>query len=597
MFRILFVIFCHLSLKRRGQLSVVLVLMLCGAVAEVFTLGAVVPFLGFLINPEAISGLSKINMIINVIAEYLGTNLPYAASFVFALLAVCAAVLRLVLLRVSFRFIYATGADFGEAIYALTLKQPYLYHVERNSSQTIAAVEKVTVLVVGVMVPLMNMLIAVLMVTALLAAMLWINPLVALGAGGLFGALYAGISAWAKRRLKNNSQISAFNATKKVQALQEGLGAIRDVIIDGNQAVYVAKFAQADREQRTAQASNQVLSVAPKYVVESVGMVMMVLLALYLTQQPGGAASALPLLGAMALGAQRMLPHMQNMYSGVAAFRGNRVAAEEVLDLLDLPNTDNATQMPVASHVCLSLGAPHPLLELRDVGFSYSPSQGPVLNGVQLTVHRGERIGFTGVTGSGKSTLIDVILGLLPPTTGQIRIEGEVLATINLRQWQNRIAHVPQSIFLTDASIAENVALGVPAQHIDDSRLHRVMAAAQMTEFVDRLPHGLATRVGERGVQLSGGQRQRIGLARALYKQADVLILDEATSALDGATEERVMNAIYQLNPNVVVLMIAHRLSTLEKCDAIYEVVTGRLRLSGGRQHQACMNLQVDKAS
>ncbi|MFC7459445.1 ATP-binding cassette domain-containing protein, partial [Hydrogenophaga defluvii] len=192
----------------------------------------------------------------------------------------------------------------------------------------------------------------------------------------------------------------------------------------------------------------------------------------------------------------------------------------------------------------------------------------------------------TGITGSGKSTLIDLILGLLPPSSGQIWIEGEALDATNLRRWQKRIAHVPQSIFLTDSSIGENVALGVPPQHIDTSRLRRVMAAAQMTEFVDRLPQGLATRVGERGVQLSGGQRQRIGLARALYKQADVLILDEATSALDGATESRVMDAIYHLNPNVIILMIAHRLSTLEKCDAIYEIFAGQLRWGNGRQSE-----------
>ncbi len=580
-------IFRHLEPRRRWQLVAVWLLMLLGALAEVFTLGAIVPFIGLLVNPGVIADHSLASSALAWASQLLGVSLPVAASVVFGSFALSAAALRLLLSWASFRFVYAVGADFGKAVYALTLKQPYLYHVERNSSQTIAAVEKVTVLVVGVMVPLMNMLIAALMVTALLSAMLWINPLVALGAGGLFGALYASISVWAKRRLKHNSQISALNATKKVQALQEGLGAIRDVIIDGNQAVYVAKFAQADRAQRTAQASNQVLSIAPKYVVESVGMVMMVLLALYLTQQPGGATSALPLLGALALGAQRMLPHMQNMYAGVSAFRGNRAAAEEVLDLLDLSDTDNATQMLVDTDGSLSPSTQHPLIELRDVCFSYSPSSDRVLNGIQLTVRRGERIGFTGVTGSGKSTLIDVILGLLPPTTGQIRIEGEALATTNLRQWQNRIAHVPQSIFLTDASIAENVALGVPTQHIDESRLHRVMAAAQMTEFVDRLPKGLATRVGERGVQLSGGQRQRIGLARALYKQADVLVLDEATSALDGATEERVMDAIYQLNPNVVVLMIAHRLTTLENCDAIYEMIAGRLRWNSGREPQA----------
>lgn len=578
MFQLLGRIFRHLERRRRWQLIAVWVLMLLGALAEVFTLGAIVPFIGLLVNPDVIAQHSLALSMLEWASQLLGASKPAAASFVFAAFALLAAALRLILSWASFRFVYAVGADFGAAIYALTLKQPYLSHVKRNSSQTIAAVEKVTVLVVGVMVPLMNLLIAVLMVLALLGAMVWVNPVVALGAGGLFGGLYAGISMWAKRRLKDNSHISAVNATRKVQALQEGLGAVRDVIIDGNQTVYVAKFAAADRAQRTAQASNQVLSVAPKHVVESLGMVMMVLLALKLTQESGGAASALPLLGALALGAQRMLPHMQNMYSGVAAFRGNRAAAEEVLDLLDLPDVQSQSSETTTTRVAGQHNPQQSLFELRDVRFSYAPELKEVLQGIQLQVKRGARIGFKGATGSGKSTLIDLILGLLKPTGGQMWVDGVVLNETSLRAWQRRIAHVPQNIFLTDASIAENVALGVPTKQIDADRLQRAMDAAQMTEFVAGLPLGAATRVGERGVQLSGGQRQRIGLARALYKQADVLVLDEATSALDGETEARVMDAIYQLNPNVVVLMIAHRLTTLERCEVVFDLCGGRLQ-------------------
>lgn len=576
MFKLANQIFSHLSPSRRWQLLIVFVLMLMGAVAEVFTMGAIVPFLSLLVNPEMAGRATWLTTSLDwVAATYGGTRLT-AAAFLFAGLAFSAALLRLALSWFSFRFVFAVGADIGETIYRLILQQPYPYHLQRNSSQTISAVEKVTTLVLGVMVPLMQLCIAVVMVVAILGAMIWVNPVVALGAGVVFGGLYMGITFRAKRWLKQNSVISAENGILKIKMLQEGLGAIRDVIIDGSHPVYVSQFSAADRTQRMAQAANQVLSVAPKYIVESIGMVLIVMLALLLVQQPGGVAAAMPVLGALALGAQRMLPYMQNIYSGVALYRGNMASAIEVLELLSLPDVapkDELNGQPAAS-VAMDTA---PLIELKQVTFAYAPEGRNVLNAIDLIVQHGARIGFTGETGGGKSTLIDLILGLLPASSGQVLINGKPLGTETMRAWQRRVAHVPQNIFLADSSIAENIALGSHLAGIDLKRLACVMEAAQMTDFVSRLPAGINTRVGERGIQLSGGQRQRIGIARALYKQADVLVLDEATSALDSDTEKRVMQGIYELNPKIAMLMIAHRVNTLSQCTAVYEVCGGSL--------------------
>jgi ABC-type bacteriocin/lantibiotic exporter with double-glycine peptidase domain len=222
-----------------------------------------------------------------------------------------------------------------------------------------------------------------------------------------------------------------------------------------------------------------------------------------------------------------------------------------------------------------------PRIELRGVQFQYKAQAPLVLNGVNLQIHAGQRVGFVGTTGSGKSTLIDLIMGLLQPTQGEQWVDGVALSAANMKAWQARIAHVPQAIYLSDTSVAENIALGIPRDQIDMGRLMTAIEQAQLTEVLKQLPEGLDTRVGERGVQLSGGQRQRIGIARALYKQADVLVLDEATSALDSETEAKVMEKIYTLNPSLVVLMIAHRTSTLAQCDEIYKMANGRLAAVG----------------
>ena len=576
-------VYRHLSPKRRVQLFLVLLLMLAGAFAEVVTLGAVLPFLALLADPTLASAGPLAQQALNGVGGLLGVEPLLAAAILFGGMAFVAAAIRLTLTWVSSKFVFMVGADLGREIYSRILQQPYSYHLVHNSSETLAAMQKVNMLVMGTLSAAMQMTIACLMSAFIFAGLLWINAAVALTAGGLFVGLYWLSSRYAKRKLTYNSHVIANADVQKNKVMQEGLGAIRDVILDNNHPVYVAQFAKADLAQRHAQATNMVLAGAPKYVIESLGLMLIVGLAYVLASGPNGAASALPVLGSLALGAQKMLPYMQNIYNSLSTIRGNQAGAQGALELLALPIPAIA-QIPQVELVSKSVvvgGTQNPRLALRNVHFQYSPHTPAVLQGVNLTVFAGQRLGFVGRTGSGKSTLIDLIMGLLNPTQGEVLVDGIQLNAACMKAWQARIAHVPQAIYLSDTSVVENIALGVPRDKIDMVRLMSAVKQAHLSDVLKQLPDGLETRVGERGVQLSGGQRQRIGIARALYKQADMLVLDEATSALDNETEGKVMEEIYKLNPNLVVLMIAHRTTTLARCDEIYKVINGRLQPIG----------------
>lgn len=569
-------VYCHLSTKRRVQLVLVLLLMSAGAVAEVVTLAAVLPFLGLLADPSLESAGPSVQKVLGVAGQIMGVSPLLAAAILFGSMALVAGAVRLTLTWASYKFVYMVGADLGREIYSRILQQPYTYHLEHNSSETLASMAKVNMLVMGTLAAYMQMAIACLMSAFIFVGLLVIDARVALSAGGLFAILYWGISRYAKRKLTHNSKTIAEADVLKNKAMQEGLGAIRDVILDNNHSVYVEQFSRADLAQRHAQATNMVLAVSPKYVIESLGLVLIVGLAYFLARGPQGAATALPVLGALALGAQKLLPYMQNIYNALATVRGSQVSARGALALLALP-------VPVRLELVNGIVTRRvdtfrpPRIELKNVFFQYSVGLPFVLSGVSLKIHAGQRVGFVGTTGGGKSTLIDLIMCLLTPTSGELLIDGVPIDSRGLRAWQDRIAHVPQAIYLSDTTVAENIALGIPREKIDMSRLEAAVNQSQLADVLKQMPHGIETRVGERGVQLSGGQRQRIGIARALYKQAEVLVLDEATSALDTETEAKVMDAIYGLHPNMVILLIAHRVSTLKSCDLIIEIKDGKV--------------------
>jgi ATP-binding cassette subfamily B protein len=565
-----------LQLRRRRQFVLIMGLMVVSAFAEVASLGAVLPFLGILTAPEKVFG----NHWVAGAAHALGINsaqrLLLPLTLAFAVMALVAGAIRLLLLWVSTRFTFAAGADLSIEVYLRTLYQPYEVHVARNSSEVISGITyKVGGTVLGVLLPLMTLLSSVMLLVAIPLALIAIDPVVALASSLVLGASYGVISWLSRRRLYHNSRRQADAQTYVLKALQEGLGAIRDVLLDGAQPVFCEVYRQADQQLRRAQASNVFIAQSPRFAMEAVGMVLIAALAYGMTRHTQSAIGALPVLGALALGAQRLLPALQQAFGAWATIAGSRAYLTDTVALIDQPMPAEALE-----------AAPEPLcfqhaIEFRNVHFRYA-AEGPwVLEDLTFMIPKGARVGLVGGTGSGKSTTLDLLMGLLKPTHGEILVDGSPIGGTRARSWQRTLAHVPQSIYLADASVAENIAFGIPTGAIDMQRIRAAARRAQIDEFIEGRPGAYAALVGERGVRLSGGQRQRIGIARALYKRASVLVLDEATSALDNATERAVMDAIDGLDRELTVLLIAHRLTTVRRCDTILELERGRLVAQG----------------
>jgi ATP-binding cassette subfamily B protein len=375
--------------------------------------------------------------------------------------------------------------------------------------------------------------------------------------------------------LDRNGKRIAYEQTQVVKALKEGLGGIRDILMDGTQSVYCGIFVKADYPLRQAMGNNAFLGGSPRYILEALGIVLIASLAYIISLQAGGIATALPVLGALALAAQRMLPAMQQMYGNWAGMAGSLESLIDILKLLDQPLPEEIMQpTPAPLHFEKDI-------RFRDVRFRYTRDDTWVLDGLSLTIPKGMRVGFVGSTGSGKTTTMDLLMGLLMPDQGEILVDGQTISGDRVRAWQQTIAHVPQNIYLSDATLAENIAFGVPANTIDLDRVQQVARQAQIADFIESSRDGYQAFVGERGIRLSGGQRQRIGIARALYKQASVLVFDEATSALDNVTEQLLMDAIEGLNRDFTVLLIAHRLTTVQRCDIVVELKHGRVLAQG----------------
>lgn len=572
--RLLRRLWCHLSRRRQRQFRLLLALMMVSALAELVSLGAVVPFLGVMIAPERVLRNPLLSAVARAAGIHSAASLVLPFTIVFIAAAAVAGAIRLLFLWVSTRFAYATGADLSTDVYRRTLYQPYPTHVARNSSEVISGITGKVHDCVTALNQILLLLSALLTLVTITLALLLIDPLVATLASLGFGASY-GVITWAyRRRLHLNSVRVAREQTQVVKALQEGLGAIRDVLLEGAQETYCRTYSRSDRTLQLARGSSAFIAGSPRFVMESVGLMLIAALAYSLSRQPGGIASALPGLGALALGAQRLLPALQQAYSAWAGIAGFHASLAETAQLLEQPLPPEAYVLPPA---------PLPLLanvRLDTVRFRYA-SDGPwVVDSVSLTIPKGARVGLVGSTGSGKSTLLDLVMGLLAPTEGAVLVDGQSLKDERVRAWQRTIAHVPQSIYLADATVAENIAFGVPREAIDQQRLRHAAQQAQIAEFIESRPQGYDTPVGERGIRLSGGQRQRLGIARALYKRALVLVFDEATSALDNVTEQSVMDAIQGLTTLTIVL-IAHRLTTVRRCDVILEMEQGRIVAQG----------------
>lgn len=558
----------HLSKRRKRQLALMQVFAIIVSFFEMASLGAVIPFLGVLSEPETIFQSNYLQPFINFAHITQPSELVLPITLIFIILTMFSAAVRFVFLWALTRLSLQAGADMSIKIYKHTLYQDYAIHVARNSSEVInGIITKTATATKGVIAPVLNLISSLVTILGIIVVLVAVNIFVTFTAFVGFGALYLLVMNLTRKNLRGNSQSIAEKSDLMVKSLQEGLGGIREVLLNNNQQFYVNLYKNSDLQMRRATWRNELIFSGPRFLMEAVGIGIVAIIAYIATLQLGGINQFLPVLGAFVLGAQKLLPAIQKAYASYSRVKGSAYSLKDVLELLDQPIPDIANITPTPNSFADSI-------ELKNLSFRYSDESPWVFKDLNLTIPKGAVIGVIGTTGCGKTTLLDIIMGLLSPVSGELLVDNLVINNSNKKAWQTHISSVPQDIYLSDGTIEENIAFGIPKDEINRSRIKIAAEQAQISNLVESWDDSYDTIVGERGIRLSGGQRQRIGVARAFYRESNVLILDEATSALDDKTELAVMDAIDNFDNDLTVIIIAHRLTTLKNCDMIVRLTS-----------------------
>ncbi|WP_163560104.1 ABC transporter ATP-binding protein [Halomonas sp. NO4] len=557
------------------KLQGLVVLMACLEILGVMSIG---PFMAIVGDMSRLEGDGLIATIYS--ASGLSTHeafLFWAGVAVLVCLCLAALVSIYTIWRLSMFGAYI-GAALSSRLYQYYLHKDWLYHSSGSSNLlTNKITHECRRVTNGIVNPLLQLNARAVMALFMVTAIFFYNPWVATIGITIFTLSYFVLYRTVRQRLKKNGKTISESEAMRYKLMAEGFGGIKDVLLLGRQLIFVERFNEQSRRFAWAQGTNQVMTRVPRYLMELVAFGSVIFLVLYLLKShQNNLGSILPVLSVYALAGFKLLPACQEIYSTISNIRSNLAAFESIHDDLDASYEDQQPNRKLSNVDNNHL----PLLEsatLKDIVFHYPGKAEPALNGLTMTISACQTIGLVGPSGSGKSTAIDLLLGLMDPDEGELLIDGNPLQFDQKRQWQNAIGLVPQFIFLADASIRDNIAYGLPPDRVDEQKVKHAATMAHLDELLEQLPAGLDTRVGERGVQLSGGQRQRIGIARALYHDADVLVLDEATSALDGITEKLIMDAINDFSGDKTIVIIAHRLATVKKCDCIYLMEQGRI--------------------
>jgi ATP-binding cassette, subfamily B, bacterial PglK len=569
-----------LTPPERKSADVLMGMILVMAFLDMLGVASILPFMAVLTNPELVQTNAMLNAVFTM-SGHIGLHTP--EQFLFALgalvfvLLVTSLAFRALTTYAQTRFALMREYSIGKRLVEGYLHQPYSWFLSRHSADLGKTIlSEVGAVVGGGLTPLMNLIAQSTVALALLILLIIVDPLLALSVGVVLGLSYAGIfvvmSGWLKRlgqsRIKANQE--------RFTAVSEAFGAAKEVKVGGLEQAYIQRFAKPAEIFAKGQATAQVIAQLPRFALEAIAFGGMLLVILYLMAKSGSFASALPIIALYAFAGYRLMPALQQIYGAFTQLRFVGPALDALYqDLISLQAADIQNGQ-------LSTLPLRQAIHLNQVSYRYPSAPQSALKGIDLAIPAYSKVGFVGATGSGKTTTVDVILGLLEPDKGSLKIDGHPITVANRRQWQRAIGYVPQHIYLADDSVAANIAFGVNAKDIDQQAVERAAKIANLHEFVvNDLPQGYATAVGERGVRLSGGQRQRIGIARALYHNPQVLILDEATSALDTLTEKAVSEALRNIGKEVTVILIAHRLSTVRHCDQIYFLDQGEVMAHG----------------
>ena len=580
MFKMIKQLFSLLSEKQVRQFYTLQVLVVVMAFAELLGIASIAPFMALVGDISLIEN----GGIFTKLYEFSGLTKPmdflfYVGLFVLTTLTISALVSMYTTWRLSL-YGARVGTEIADRLYSYYMKEDWQFHASGSSAQLTKQVSSEAMRITGgIIQPLMGMNAKVILTFFISIAILIYDPLVAIFGLTIFGTAYFILYKLVRKKLVSNGRKLSEVATQRFRLMNEGFGGIKDVLLLDRSYDFVNSFRKSGVTFARARGNNLAIGQVPRYFIELIAFGAMISLVLLLIKlYDGDLSQVLPVLAVYALAAFKLLPAFQQIYGSITQIKGS-VAAFEAIEK-DLTKSAESLE-ELKSKPPLKPMSFNKQLILKDIRFKYPDKEVAAVNGINMTIPANSVIGLVGASGSGKSTLIDIILGLLVPQDGKIYVDNVQITSENKRSWQNKLGFVPQSIFLSEGTIAENVAFGLPAQGIDFEQVNKAIELSNLDELVRELPKGLDTKVGERGIQLSGGQRQRIGIARALYHEASILVFDEATSALDGITEKIIMDAIHNFSGQKTIIMIAHRLKTVEKCDIIYLMKQGNIVDSG----------------
>lgn len=587
-------LFSLLSASQVRRFYILQVLVVVMAFTELLGIASIAPFMALVGD---ISILEKSNVFAELY-QISGLTDPmdfvfYTGLLVLLALTVSTLVSMFTIWKLSL-YGASVGIEIADRLYAYYMREDWQFHASGSSAQlTKQASTEAMRLTSGIIQPLMQMNAKVILAILISVSILIYNPIIAIGGLIIFALAYFLLYKLVRNKLVSNGQEISKVSTDRFRLMNEGFGGIKDVLLLDRSHDFIQRFEESGRVYARALGLNAGISQVPRYFMELIAFGTMIGLVLILIKlHEGNLGAVLPILAVYALAAFKLLPALQQIYSSVAQIKGNLAAFEAVEEDLQKSLNQNNSISKDTLPIRIELKEK---ITLSNIQFSYPSKPKPAVNGVTMTIPANSVVGLVGSTGSGKSTLIDLLLGLLTPQSGHLCIDDVCITPENKRAWQNTLGFVPQSIFLSEGTIAENIAFGLPTKDIDLKQVHKTLELAYLTELVEQLPDGVNTKVGERGVQLSGGQRQRIGIARALYHEAEVLVFDEATSALDGITEKIIMDAIHDFSGQKTIIMIAHRLKTVQKCDIIYLMEQGKIVDQGTYHELLEKNIQFKK--
>ena len=566
------------SLLTPGQQRTALVLlflMFIGMALETLGIGLVIPALALLTRRDFVSNYPALQPALQALGNPSQQNLVIGGMLILVGVYLIKALFLAFLVWRQTRFAFGVQVQLSQRLFTVYLRQPYTFHLQRNSAQLIRnVINEVGLFTFNGILPGMMLLTESLVLLGLCSLLLVVEPLGALIAVSVLGTAAWGFHRLTRGRIARWGEARQHHEGLRIQHLQQGLGGAKDVKLLGRETDFLEQYRVHNAQSARVGRLQATLQQLPRLWLELLAVSGLAILVISMLAQGRALEAVLPTLGLFAAAAFRLMPSVNRVLGAVQSLRYGLPVIDTLHEELKLAAPEPAAQN--------NNGVPAFQTEIRltDIRYTYPSAATPALNGLSISIQKGEPVGFIGASGAGKSTLVDILLGLLTPDTGEVRVDDADIQA-HLRNWQDQIGYVPQSIYLTDDTLRRNVAFGLPNEQIDDAAVQRAIQAAQLEEFVNSLPQGLETLVGERGIRLSGGQRQRVGIARALYHDPAVLVLDEATSSLDTATERGVMQAVRALHGTKTILIVAHRLSTVENCDRIYRLEQGRVVEAG----------------